>query len=279
MAEYIFTIARGSTAPPHDHGIVAVIDGKSIKITPFLTANIPPPIALHEIIVHANATDVSFDVDASRFVVLHQQGLSVYGWETSKGFSSPPSLNGRFTFEKTTSSSSIYQQICFSGKDEVLALGRTESGSIVQHYRFSDETGRMEERPSEADPIKSILNLSAFAEDGVMHPFVQGVSGDLHSLGFGDQSLSSTSFPSPLPWVEVVPHRDGLTGYGDGHIAFGMSSNGHLYANSRLLVKNCTSFLVTPAHLIFTTTTHLLKFVHITDVHGMPLSSLPTRQC
>ena len=48
-----------------------------------------------------------------------------------------------------------------------------------------------------------------------------------------------------------------------------MTRTGALYANRRLLAKNCTSFILTPAHIIFTTTQHLLKFVHITNVEGM----------
>jgi elongator complex protein 1 len=47
-----------------------------------------------------------------------------------------------------------------------------------------------------------------------------------------------------------------------------MSRNGALFANQRLLAKNCTSFLLTPAHIIFTTSQHLIKFVHITKVEG-----------
>ncbi len=49
---------------------------------------------------------------------------------------------------------------------------------------------------------------------------------------------------------------------------FRVSDNGSLYAGQRLLSKNCTSFLVTPAHLIFTTGQHLLKFVHMAPVEG-----------
>ena len=46
-------------------------------------------------------------------------------------------------------------------------------------------------------------------------------------------------------------------------------SNGRLFADKRQLAQNCTSFLVTPAHLIFTTGQHLLKFVHMTDVEDL----------
>lgn len=39
-------------------------------------------------------------------------------------------------------------------------------------------------------------------------------------------------------------------------------------ANERVLVRNCTSFAVTPSHLILTTTQHLLKFIHLTSLNG-----------
>lgn len=53
-----------------------------------------------------------------------------------------------------------------------------------------------------------------------------------------------------------------------------MSRTGALYANKRLLAKNCSSFMLTPAHVVFTTTQHLIKFVHITSVESKFLSFL-----
>jgi len=58
-------------------------------------------------------------------------------------------------------------------------------------------------------------------------------------------------------------------------VTCGLTRSGVLYANERMLVRNCTSFVVTPAHLIFTTTQHLLKFVHLTSLDGTSISSLP----
>ena len=47
-----------------------------------------------------------------------------------------------------------------------------------------------------------------------------------------------------------------------------LSRTGGLYANKRLLAKNCTSFMLTPAHIVYTTSQHLLKFVHIARPEG-----------
>jgi hypothetical protein len=65
--------------------------------------------------------------------------------------------------------------------------------------------------------------------------------------------------------------RLNLFGIASSHyqaLSFGLTKSGVLFANERILVRNCTSFVVTPAHLIFTTTQHLLKFVHLTSIDG-----------
>jgi elongator complex protein 1 len=56
-------------------------------------------------------------------------------------------------------------------------------------------------------------------------------------------------------------------------VAVGLTKSGVLYANEQMLVRNCTSFVITPAHLIFTTTQHLLKFVHLTSLDGTSIST------
>lgn len=272
VIEYIFTTARASLAPPHDYGVVGVIDGHSIKLTPFRTANIPPPMALHELKVRSNAIDAAFNSDASLLAVLHQKGIAIFEWRSVAPSASPPMLTGQITFEKDSSPEGIYHQVSFAENDEILVLQRDTSGASLERYGFNDDTGRVEEIPSKAPATSRLSALSSFSQNGSTHPFVQGKSGDLHGLTFGQQTLSHCNFPHYLPWTEIVP-------YGDDYIAFGMSGSGHLYANSRLLVKNCTSFLVTPVHLIFTTTTHLLKFVHVTDVNGTSFSPLNYAIC
>jgi elongator complex protein 1 len=53
-------------------------------------------------------------------------------------------------------------------------------------------------------------------------------------------------------------------------IVFGLSQGGRLYANERLLASSCTSFSVTDAHLIYTTSQHVINFIHLTpSIHGM----------
>lgn len=218
-------------------------------------------MALHEFEVSSNSIDIAFNSNTSSIAVLHHEGVSLFEWKSVSASSPAPTLTGKITFQKVESQIGNYQQISFGVNSQIIALQRQKHGECLKHFGFNDDTGRLEEMDSEEAPISEISSISSFSVDGSNHPFAQGRAGDLHSLVFGDSTLAPCNSNTYLPWVEI-------TTFGDSHIAFGMSSNGHLYANSRLLVKNCTSFLVTPAHLIFTTTTHLLKFVHITDTHG-----------
>lgn len=86
------------------------------------------------------------------------------------------------------------------------------------------------------------------------------------------------SFSKRLQKVEVIELEDavGMNGLtptnqpisGNGTIVLGLTISGAFYANERCLIKDCTSFLVTQAHIIFTTSQHLLKFVHLTQVES-----------
>ncbi|KAG9229092.1 elongator complex protein-like protein 1 [Amylocarpus encephaloides] len=263
--EYIFSVARGPICPPRDYSVVGVIDGQTINVTPLRTANVPPPMALHELKVHSNAVDIAFSADSSLLAVLHLDGIALFEWSASESASSPPLLTGRVTFDKPKSPDDMCQQITFTDKNHLLVLqpvGSTEEP--VKRYGFNKDTGRMDQVPSGINTNAIIRTMSGFSQDSSTHPFVQTGSGELHSLAFGDHTLAHCKFPVYLPWTEIILQ-------GDEFMAFGMSSNGHLYANSRLLVKNCTSFLITPAHLIFTTTAHLIKFVHITNATDLEI--------
>lgn len=236
-------------------------------MTPFRTANIPPPMALYVFTLPQNIADVTFGKKDSSIAVLHNGGIALYHWDHESTSFSPPTLIAEITFKQDASKENMYQQICFGHKNAILVLFRSGgSEAMFQHYRFYKETRKLEEtRPFEVLGADSALMLFSFEHNGSVRPFFQKMSGQLQAFSTGDELLDTT-LDEFVPWIEV-------TACENIPFAVGLSRNGHLYANSRLLVKNCTSFLVTPLHIIFTTTTHLLKFVHITCVEGLFLFS------
>ncbi|KAI1388739.1 IkappaB kinase complex, IKAP component [Hypoxylon trugodes] len=260
LADYIFEVTRGSLTPPYDHGAVAVIDGKTLKLTPFRTANVPPPMALFEIQTSSPIIDVAFSPANTFMVVLHQLGIDAYQWNVKGQRSITPSLVGNVTFSKDIPEGEhVALQIAVTENSVVHCLG-FEKGPSIQSHQFDQATGEFSSNPSIY--AGSMFGFARLTQAGSSDVLLQDCLGRLHGVVNQQDELYSISLPSQLPWCEVIDLAGNV-------IAVGLSRNGHLYANSRLLLKNCTSFLVTPAHLIVTTTNHLIKFIHLVDVDNL----------
>src|SRR5207248_1297199 len=92
LLEYVFSTSRGTTLPPNDFGMTAVIDGQTLKITPLRLANVPPPMALLEIPLRHKAVDVAFNPSASMVAVLHQDCISIFDMNLRQGQFQDPAL-------------------------------------------------------------------------------------------------------------------------------------------------------------------------------------------
>jgi len=306
--EYISAVAKGSTVPPGDHGVVAVIDGSkcsssmqkvtahtsigTLKLTPLRLANVPPPMALHELSLRDNAIDVavthgSLLPHSVGIAVLHAEGLSIYDWDPAAKLPTPPNLRCYVPLSSSPSTTRN-QQICFIGEDRVAVLQSQLQGSMIQEISVgSDSLGKHMSSPT-YKAVKRISNLIGdLGRDDLCILLERNQVLILRSANTGDP-MSDDVVTIPVakgmvstPWIEVVelPGNMLINGHGDLpepsiFIVFGLSTSGSLYANGRLLTRNCTSFLITSVHLIFTTTQHLLKFVHMADVEGRRLGTV-----
>jgi len=261
LTEYIFTVSRGPTGASNDHGAVAVVDGKTIKFTPFRTANVPPPYAHSELEVNSPVIDIAFARDGSSMAVLHQVGVSFFALEAKGPRLLPPRLveTALFGLEEFQLYEESLLQIAFSGQTEVQVLQMAGGlGLISYNFGNSAQENKAWTRTANAETIVSIVSPDDASPDGVV---AQDRVGKLSRISSEGVVPLDAKFPTFLPWNSFVTHDDQLLG-------FGLSRNGHLYANSRQLVKNCTSFVVTNSHLIFTTSNHLVKFVHLANVDG-----------
>jgi elongator complex protein 1 len=251
--------------PPHDHGAVAVIDGTIVNITPFRTSNVPPPMSSFQLHCESNVVDVAFGKTHTTVAILHQKGLDIYLWQVKDNRSLYPRLACRRELPKFDNSSRIELplQICAAGPDEfaVSVLGRT---SVAIPVKFSEADQNIHWRKpialSSGKPALSHVTISA---DGrhLSPCYVQDESGKLFELLNGSLVPLTLRFPTHLPWWEITFIQGRA-------LACGLARNGTLYANSRMLSKNCTSFLVTPSHLVFTTNNHFVKFVHLSHADG-----------
>lgn len=253
--------------PPDDFGAVAVIDGKTVKITPFRTANVPPPMAMFEISASHTVIDVAFAPNNETMAVLHHNGVDLYEWQTKDGRSLIPKLLTKFDSEMDGLMRTALQ-VCFASSYEPRVLYFNDGLNICR-LSFKSDAGDLiidDLTPLEEEVIFTQTPSFTNASDSrsIAEACVQARSGKVFRLSEKDDALGPmvARFPLQLPWVETFE-------IGGESVAFGLSRSGHLYANSQLLVKNCTSFLVTCDHLIFTTSNHLLKFVHLGRPEGL----------
>ena len=202
--EFAFSVTRGSTIPPHDHGIVAVVDGskkallmlsfrrlrsaESLKITLFKYATIPPPMSFCDIAVKDNILDCAICPSGRSMVILTTKSLEVFEWD-------------------------------------------------------------LEPKPSTL--LRRVKTLPLSAGDGT----------SVKSQYF------CALYPDGQPWTNYSSLVDSKVGleHPETNI-YSISKRGELLTGQRVLARNCTSFLVTDKHLVFTTSQHFLKFIELADL-------------
>lgn len=248
-----------------------------LKLTPLRLANIPPPMAFHEISLNENALDVSATVASAKdpvasVAVLHHDRVSFFEWPLAAEPSTPPFL--KWSTKITSGEESrtfMLQQIVFDTEKSLTVLASTAnrseirtldilSGTIVDTSIFPDLRfdGLVGQGATTNGGVSRLLKGNAVvSKDGLDVALV---------LPFPANSSHRIEVVS-IPTQEPLPENGNRNG--NGFVFFGLSHSGLLSANGVVLARNCTSFLVTPAHLIFTTGQHLLKLVHMAAVEGM----------
>lgn len=266
FAEYMFAATQGTLAPPNDFGVAAVIDGTTVHLTPLRTANMPPPLSMFELSVEGNVIDVALSHDDDLIAVLHTQGVDIYSWAVKEGRRMAPSqvVKGSIRDSPDMFGEEIFLQIFCSGKKEFSVLGQSYT-TLVRSFLVECSTPSLQWLdPILLSPNTSTLvaTTSTYFDGSAIRGYIQGRGGSIQSVSGGSTEPLDVRFNGFLPWNRLITTNE-------EPIAIGLSRNGHLHANNKVLAKNCTSFLVTPDHIIFTTNNHLVKFIHLDDPSDM----------
>ncbi|KAL6714895.1 putative elongator complex protein 1 [Lecanora helva] len=280
---YSSVVCGGPATKSEDYGVVAVIDGKCLKITPLRLVNVPPPMALHEITLESNALDVTItttntDTKAIQICVLHHKGCSLYEWPMISMMQSPPFHKWTINpYQHGDNSNSMYLQAAFSGetsdRKSILLLRNSVEVSTIHAINLLGQTVKELSAPGGA--IEGIVSSGPCTQQSgtyiITNERKDTAAGDLVKdiSDFNQQNNVNIAVPPfSVGRADAVRYSGGTDYPKDKEstyeeITFSLSENGSLFANERRLARNCTSFLVTPAHLILTTSQHLLKFVHL----------------
>lgn len=220
-------------------------------------------MSLFQLTTEGNAIDVAYGPEDSSIAVLHSTGVDVFSWETKSGRKVAPTLAAKASIPLGSAKELPFQIFC-SGSDEFCVLSHGEEPYLHPFALDTPAKTIRFQEPIGLSPGSSIMTCttSSFVDDGSVKGYAQSRGGSIQEVAYGAPQPLSAWLPAFLPWNRVVSVDGDL-------IAIGLNRNGHLYAGNRALAKNCTSFLVTPDHIIFTTNNHFVKFVHLDEVEAM----------
>lgn len=235
----------------------------------------PPPMAFQSLTLESKTIDVALSKSGTHLAVLSHHGLSVYTLDLNKRpVPKPVSL-----WKSDAIKDHSPRHVTFIGDDQIFVLTDNWDEDESSIWRAEGETllpqGPIVETDRTSTLVSSIDNeaLYTLLQNGALHE----ISADDAMADLPPQTSLVNKFPSFAPEVQVVKFEGQVcvsSTIRSGQLltlqtlAFGLTKSGALFANERILARNCTSFVVTPAHLVFTTTQHLLKFVHLANMDG-----------
>ncbi|KAI9889850.1 MAG: hypothetical protein M1814_004684 [Vezdaea aestivalis] len=244
---YSWCTDRGTVDPPLDYGAVAVIDGRNLKVSYLRLHNIPPPDAWGQIEHSANIVAVAIHEKGGKFAILDEHGFSVYITKFRRN--KPPKFRElkRHDFVGQSAGNNA-RQISFQGP-KVCVLWFRKEGVKVITYQLANNNSVLEvvEKESFTKPRTVWASGPGFA---LLQPD-------------GELFLSNSQLKSQASLVDIQIAKGNTELPYLGH--FGLSRHGLLYADELLIAKNCTSFILTKSYLLFTTSNHLLKLLHLPE--------------
>lgn len=267
---------------------------EKLKLTPLRIANIPPPMALHELSLEANIIDVavsspSISRSHASIAVLLPGKVEIYRWNLLEQKMQSPYLWTILSLDKSSKLGVLNRalvglQVMFLGHEHLLILQSHDITNTLSIYKIEEKSFSLVNSTEQAVASRFLIDVSRTASMPyvctLMYPNIQvlqllGQFTDLLQGNWQEKAVLA-SFPRSTYQFEVVildgSHQltgsnlsaNGIDSSSRVTLTFGLTINGSLFACERCIAKDCTSFTLTPSYLIFTTSQHLLKFVHLT---------------
>ncbi|EEP80749.1 conserved hypothetical protein [Uncinocarpus reesii 1704] len=173
--------------------------------------------------------------------------IAVYSWQLKTVPPPDPELDSFFAFPQTVKRP---RNIAIQGETDVYVLMETDmSFAEVQKINLDTKNTTAVLASTESDRLSFIF--SNLEQDAL---WVARASPNQKHLLYSYMLTGEDNNAPCINWLESPVQETSWAS-----------------ATASAEKGNCTSFLITSAHLIFTTTQHLLKFVHITNVDGLEI--------
>ncbi|KAF3123418.1 hypothetical protein TWF703_000894 [Orbilia oligospora] len=252
--DFAWFIHRGATSPPFDLGIVAVIDGSNLKLTPFRYANMPPPMSLCEITLDSNVIDVAVSPASDILAALTAGGVDIINWDVPHLKRKAPTQVQKLAIKLEAHLN--YRQICFFGLEKIALLRGTGAIEIYQRTEgFWGKFGEIED----SQLVAGVSSITLSSDGSSL--LCESVSGEVVVF---DEALVSLDRQNHPQACLIYDRYDVAEQKGQRKI-FALGPSGRLFCNGKPLLNGCTSFVLTHQHLIITTIQNFLKFISLRD--------------
>ena len=170
-----------------------------LKLTPLRLANVPPPMALHEIGLEHEVTDVTVDRSNTHVAVLHSTCVTILNYEPKTSATLDPVIER--TEVLPISDFIVARQICYKGDDHLLVL---MTNLLTNDNLIYDCLSQQE---SQVPDGVEVLQLSPSLDHEMLHLTTPAAIQQVESLENpnGYLELSTlTELPITAVWAEVV---------------------------------------------------------------------------
>ncbi|KAK9328363.1 IKI3 family-domain-containing protein [Lipomyces starkeyi] len=259
--EFTWDLCSGSKSPPNDYGVLMVVNGSALMITPLGIANTPPPMSLRDLKVLETPTQAAINSSNDIIAVLEHSMIELATWSLLT-----PSKIGNPQVTKAIPLTAIDEARVAR---QIQFINRQTFAVVFDYHGYSRLVILRLDSDLEHDIIYvedfdiSVVTMATRTDHRAI--CVELANAEIRqisftSIGSGSEEVASEN----IGWLPERCSTIAETIVQDRVIVFGLASNGRLYANQQRISVSCTSFIVAEQHLAFTTAQSLLKFVHLT---------------
>ncbi|TFK25707.1 pol II transcription elongation factor [Coprinopsis marcescibilis] len=291
--------------PPNDTGLVAVLDGSQILLTPFRTQNVPPPMSSFQLPINLAAPTnpskyktktpihVSFTQANDGLAMLWEDGyIQLWVLHTRKGPGFGKVMNPEMIWEGAVpvARGSQWRQITAHAPDStddswtIGALGNLLSADVDTAIFLT-----IKERKHNHTETITLPSKNCRIVDSVWPPLYQTPEGRVIRHDHeGTPTENVGQFPEFCAHMQVASAQ--LKGSDEKRSLFvGLGKSGKLYVSSgpdswSILASNTNSFTVASGFVIFATTAHESKYAPVEEIASLlaagnegPLKDVPDK--
>lgn len=256
---------RGSTCPPFDYGLVTVVDGKKLKLTPLKHVNMPPPAAYIEIEADENIIACATSRTSQRVAFLTHSQLYLCRLDMRQASSRDASVRHAGTFSIEKKDLAMFPrptQIVIQHDDQVFMLAparNTSSKGQAFCHQYTWVTMTQSSSDLRTLDVQVPRHARQILVDSNHDAVWARVDGEIVPIDM--QSHDRLSFAGTSLSTIANLHENTV----DVQCGVSLTKAQILQVNGVQKAHQVTSFAVTDAYLAYTTSNHLLKFAHLVD--------------